>query len=266
MTKLWNKNSGKSKLNKLIENYTVGTDYILDNTLMPYDILGTKAHAKSLQKIGILKKEELTKILKQLNRLDKEWRAGKIKIRIEDEDCHTVIENFLTRKLRKAGKKIHTGRSRNDQVLTAIRLYMKYQLKIIRKEAKKLTRHFLEFAISHQDIPLPGYTHTQQAMLSSVGHYFCAYFESLIDDIVFLDSIYDHIDKNPLGSAAGYGVPLLLDREFTTTELEFKKIQINSLYCQNSRGKFESVYLEGLSQIMLTLERFPTHLLFFSIP
>lgn len=264
MTKLWNKNTGKQKLNKLIENYTVGTDYILDNTLMPYDILASKAHAKSLQKIGILNKEELQKILKQLTRLEKEWRKGKVKIRIEDEDCHTVIENFLTRKLRKTGKKIHTGRSRNDQVLTAIRLYMKDQLKVIKKEAKKLAKHFLEFASQNQNIPLPGYTHTKQAMLSSVGHYFCAYFESLIDDIDFLNSIYQQIDKNPLGSAAGYGVSLLLDREFTTEELGFKKIQINSLYCQNSRGKFESIYLEGLAQIMLTLGRFANDILLFT--
>ncbi len=231
---------------------------------MPYDIQATKAHAKGLQSIGILTKEELKKILSRLSVLEKQWKTGKVKIKVTDEDCHTVIENFLSGKLRTTGKKIHTGRSRNDQVLTAIRLYMKDNLKKIKKEAKKVAKHFLEFAIEHQNIPMPGYTHTQQAMLSSVGHYFCSYFESLADDINFLDSIYSQIDKNPLGSAAGYGVPLLLDRELTAKDLKFKKIQINSLYCQNSRGKFESIYLEGLSQIMLSLGKFANDLILFT--
>ncbi|MBI4232762.1 argininosuccinate lyase [Candidatus Peregrinibacteria bacterium] len=161
-------------------------------------------------------------------------------------------------------KKVHAGRSRNDQILTAMRLYMKDSLNRIRREVQKLAQDFLELAGKYKKIPMPGYTHTQQAMLSSVGHYFCAYTESLLDDMNLLDSIYHHIDKSPLGSAAGYGVALLLPREFTKRELKFKQLQVNSLYCQNSRGKFESIYLEGLAQIMLTLNKFASDIILFT--
>lgn len=262
MSKLWAKSG--SKLHPLVEKYTVGDDYLLDQILMPYDIQATKAHIKGLQKIGILKKDELNKLLSQLTRLDKEFKKGKVKIRIQDEDCHTVIENFVTKKYKKLGGKIHTGRSRNDQVLTALRLYMKDQLSNIRKEAKKLARAFLNESEKYLKVPLPGYTHTQQAMLSSIGHYYLSFTEALIDDIEFLDSAHTHINKNPLGSAAGYGVSLLLDREFTRKELGFRKVQINSLYCQSSRGKFESIYLEAICQIMMTLSKFASDLIFFT--
>ncbi len=262
MSKLWKKSSGK--LNSLIETYTVGEDYLLDKTLMPYDIQGTKAHAKGLTKIGILSKAELAKILKRLTQLEKEFNAGKVKIKIQDEDCHTVIENYLTGKYKSIGKKIHTGRSRNDQVLTALRLYMQDQLSNLQKESKKLAKNFLTVAEKYQKIPLPGYSHTQQAMLSSVGHHFLSFTESLIDDLELLGIIKTHLSKNPLGSAAGYGVPLLLPRELTTKELKLKQTQINSLYCISSRGKFESLYLEGLIQIMLTLGRFASDIILFT--
>ncbi|MBI5754415.1 argininosuccinate lyase [Candidatus Peregrinibacteria bacterium] len=262
MAKLWAKKG--NKLHPLIEKYTVGTDYIFDAKLMPYDIQATKAHAKGLQQIGIFKAPEIRKIFSTLNKLEKDFKKGRVKITVQDEDCHTVIENYLTRKIRKLGLKIHTGRSRNDQVLTALRLYMKDQLKTIRAKTKKLAREFLDFAQKYQHIPLPGYSHAQQAMLSSIGHYGCSMLESLLDDINFLDYASEHLNKNPLGSAAGFGVSLLLDRELTTKEMKFRKIQINSLYCQNSRGKFESIYLESLVQIMLTLSRFATDLLLFT--
>ncbi|MBI4975129.1 argininosuccinate lyase [Candidatus Peregrinibacteria bacterium] len=262
MSKLWQK-KGKSP-HTLVGKYTVGDDYIFDQKLMPFDIQGTKAHIKGLQKIGIFTKSELKKLLKELTNLKSKVKKDEIKVSIDDEDCHTVIENYLTKKLGKLGQKIHTGRSRNDQVLTAIRLYMKSSLDEIKKLSTKLAKEFLKYAEKYQNIPLPGYTHTQQAMLSSIGHYFCGFTESLIDDISFLDKTYSHINKNPLGSAAGFGVPLALDREFTTKELGFESTQINSLYCQNSRGKFESVYTESLVQIMLTLGRFATDLLLFT--
>lgn len=262
MSKIWQKSG--IKLNPVIEAYTVGEDYLLDTVLMPYDIQATKAHIKGLQKIGILKKDELKKLLSQLTKLDKEFKKKKVKITVKDEDCHTVIENYVTKKYKKLGQKIHTGRSRNDQVLTALRLYMKDQIQEIRREAKKLARNFLNSAQKYKNVALPGYTHTQQAMLSSLGHYYTSFVESLIDDIQFLDNVYQHINKNPLGSAAGFGVPLLLDRDFTTKELGFKKLQLNSLYCQNSRGKFESLYLESLIQIMLTLGKFASDLLLFT--
>lgn len=262
MSKLWKKSDGK--LHPLIEKYTVGDDYLLDATLMPYDIQASAAHAKGLEKIGIFNKDELNKVLSRLKQLEKDFKAGKVKIEIEDEDCHTVIENYLTKKYKNLGGKIHTGRSRNDQVLTAMRLYMKDHLGKLRTGSGKLATDFLTFAEKHQKVAMPGYSHTQQAMLSSVGHYFCAYTESLIDDISFLDNVYAHVDKNPLGSAAGFGVPLLLPRELTTKAMGFKEVQINSLYCQNSRGKFESIYMEGLVQIMLTLGRFANDLLLFT--
>ena len=262
MSKLWKKSA--TKLHPLIEKYTVGEDYLLDAVLMPYDIQASAAHAKGLEKIGIFNKDELAKVLSRLKQLDKDFKGGKVKISIEDEDCHTVIENYLTKKYKTLGQKIHTGRSRNDQVLTAMRLYMKDQLGSLENKGKKLAIELLEFAKKHQKVAMPGYSHTQQAMLSSVGHYFCAYTESLIDDLSFLGHAYTHIDKNPLGSAAGFGVPLLLPRELTTKAMGFKEVQINSLYCQNSRGKFESIYMEALSQIMLTLSRFANDLILFT--
>lgn len=262
MSKLWKKSA--TKLNPLIEQYTVGNDYLLDQVLMPYDIKGSAAHAKGLHKIGILTKDELTKILSRLKQLEKDFKNGKVQIKIADEDCHTVIENYLTKKYKKLGQKIHTGRSRNDQVLTAIRLYLKDSLGKLKISSRNLAKEFLAFAEKHQKVAIPGYSHTQQAMLSSVGHYFCAYTESLLDDIDFLDSVKQHIDKSPLGSAAGFGVNLLLPREFTAKELGFKEVQINSLYCQNSRGKFESIYMEALVQIMMTLGKFANDLLLFT--
>lgn len=260
--KLWQKK--EVKLHPLVEAYTVGEDYILDNNLMLYDIEASKAHAEGLEHIGILSKEELQKALQGLDEIAQEFKAGKIEITIHDEDCHTVIENELTKRMGDIGKKIHTGRSRNDQVLTAMRLYMRAEVDEVIVLAKKLANRFLSFGEMYKTTPLPGYTHTQQAMLSSVGHYMCSYVESLIDDISFLEAIKKHINKNPLGSAAGFGVSLPLDREYTTQKLGFDKVQMNSLYCQNSKGKFESIFLEGMVQIMMTLNKFAHDMLIFT--
>ena len=262
MTKLWQKDG--SSLHPKIEKYTVGDDYIWDKQIMPYDIEASLAHAKGLEKIGILNSDELDKIAIALSELKSDWQNGKIKITIQDEDCHTVMENYLVAKLGDVGKKIHTGRSRNDQVLTAVRLYMKADLDIIKQLALDLAQTFLVQAEKYQDIAMPGYSHTQQAMLSSVGHYYASFVESLLDDIEFLSSVKKYIDKSPLGSAAGFGVNLDLPREFVADELGFASVQTNSLYCQNSKGKFESAYLESLSQIMMTLSKFATGVLMFT--
>lgn len=262
MTKLWQKDG--SSLHPKIEKYTVGDDYIWDKQIMPYDIEASLAHAKGLEKIGILNSDELDKIAIALSELKSDWQNGKIKITIQDEDCHTVMENYLVAKLGDVGKKIHTGRSRNDQVLTAVRLYMKADLDIIKQLALDLAQTFLVQAEKYQDIAMPGYSHTQQAMLSSVGHYYASFVESLLDDIEFLSSVKKYIDKSPLGSAAGFGVNLDLPREFVADELGFASVQTNSLYCQNSKGKFESAYLESLSQIMMTLSKFATDMLMFT--
>lgn len=262
MSKLWKKTAGT--LHPLVEKYTVGDDPTLDLTLFPYDLQGTTAHVKGLEKIGILTKTELKKVLDELAHLAILHQKNQIIITFEDEDCHTVIENYLTKKLGDIGKKIHTGRSRNDQVLTAIRLYMKDQLQKLTKSTKKLATIFLKSAEKYASLPFPGYSHTQQAMLTSLGHYYLSFTESLIDDTGLLEKIQTHLDKNPLGSAAGFGVSLALPRNFTSKELHFAQTQINSLYCQNSRGKFESLYLEGLSQIMLTLNKFANDLILFT--
>lgn len=262
MTKLWQK-SGQ-KLHPLIESYTVGDDWKLDEVLFPYDIKASQAHAEMLNKIGILSKKELKDLTNSLNKLQKMAQKGELHIKVGDEDCHTVIENKLIEMVGEAGKKIHTGRSRNDQVLVALRLYMKDQLSALAKSVNILGGEFFALAKKYQDVPFPGYTHTQQAMLSSLGLYFGAFAEALWDDAVFLKIIREHIDQNPLGSAAGYGVALPLNRDFTTKQLGFKKVQNNAMYCQNSRGKFESLTLEGLVQVMLTLSRFASDMLFFT--
>lgn len=262
MTKLWQKKG--IKLNPIIENYTVGDDWKLDEMLFPYDIRASRAHAQMLSKIGILSKKECASLLNELSKIEKRFLKGGISIRIEDEDCHTVIENELVKALGDLGKKIHTGRSRNDQVLVAIRLFMKDKLDQINKSVTALSKVFFHKAIKYKNIPFPGYTHTQQAMLSSLGLYFGAFFESLRDDSKFLGNVISHIDQNPLGSAAGYGVGLALDRRMTSKLMDFKKVQNNALYCQNSRGKFESAALEGIAQIMLTLSRFAADMLLFT--
>ena len=262
MAKLWKKSD--TKLHPAVEKYTAGTDYIFDITLMPYDIAASRAHAKGLEKIGVLSTEELEKTLGGLDALEGELNAGKITITPEDEDCHTVIENYLVEHIGDAGKKLHTGRSRNDQVAVAMRLYMKSRLSDLEGACRGLASQFVGAAEKYADMPMPGYSHTQQAMLTTVGHYFSAYAESLLDDADFVTGVQKYIDKNPLGSAAGFGTSIPVDREFTTKELGFAGVQLNSLYCQNSRGKFESAYMEALAQVMLTLGKFANDTLLFT--
>ena len=262
MTKLWKKSG--TKTNPDIEKYTAGTDYLFDRVLMPFDIAASRAHAKGLEKAHILSKDELTKILATLDELETSVEAGTVTITPEDEDCHTVIENHLVEKLGDIGKKIHTARSRNDQVATAVRLYMRQHLGEIRVKVKALAAQFIEFAEKYKDVPMPGYSHTQQAMLTTLGHYAGAYAESLLDDVDFLKAVGEQIDKSPLGGAAGFGTSIPIDRDFTAKEMGFGRVQVNSLYVQNSRGKIESLYLEGLAQVMLTLQRFASDVLLFT--
>lgn len=262
--KLWQKNT-EDTLHPLIEKYTVGTsDHLFDIHIFPYDVIASKAQANMLEKINILTKEENQNLQTYLDILMDKFERGEIEIREEDEDCHTVIENFLVEKCGDAGKKIHTGRSRNDQVLVASRLFAKAKIQEVIEEIKKLENQFLSHAKKYEFLPLPGYTHTQQAMLSSGGHYFSAHAESLQNDREFLEKVLQQIDQNPLGSAAGYGVSLPLDRAMTTKELGFQKIQKNSLWCQLSRGKFESIMMEGLVQTMMTLGGYAQDMVLFT--
>ena len=264
MSKTWQSKS--TKTHPMVERYTVGNDYKLDKRLLPYDVEASIAHATALAKLNIISKGELQKLTKTLNEIVGLQKQGKFKIKPEDEDCHTAIENYLIKKLGPLGKKIHTGRSRNDQVLVATRLYSRKKLKQISLEIIKLQKVFLKFAKKYENIPMPGYTHTRRAMPSSVGHWAAAYVEELINDHKILESAYDLNDQNPLGAAAGFGVTLNLDRRLTTKMLKFKRTQINSLYAINSRGKTESYILSICTQIMMTLGRLANEMVWFTTP
>ncbi len=260
--KLWQKDY---ELNKQIEKFTVGNDPLIDINLVKYDCIASIAHAKMLNKIGILSSKELMELEKELKRIIKLAQMNKFKIKIEDEDCHTAIENRLTKKLGKTGKKIHTARSRNDQVLTAIRLYSKDKLKQIETSLLELVETLKKVSMKYENVEIPGYTHSRKAMPYSVGRYFEAFKEDFEDDMLLLKLAYKINDQNPLGSAAGYGVNLKIDRDLTTELLDFSKTQKNELYCQNSRGKFESIILFALSQIMLDLQKLSNDLIQFSM-
>src|SRR3989344_21355 len=261
MTKLWKKTD--TKMHPVVEKYTAGDSNILDLEILPFDVAASRAHVRGLEKIGILSASELKRMQAGFDALLSDFEAGKIEIRPEDEDCHTVIENYIVKKIAEAGKKIHTGRSRNDQVAVAMRLYMKHNLVAIENSARVLAEKFLDFAARYKGVPMPGYSHLQQAMLTTVGHYFAAYAESLLDDVELTASVRKHLDKNPLGTGAGFGSSIPLDRKFTTKELGFAEVQVNSLYVQNSRGKYESAYLEALAQMMLTLGKFANDMVIF---
>ena len=260
--KLWEK---KYQLNKQIENFTVGIDYWLDKKLVKYDCKASIAHAKMLKKLGILTKEEYDQITMVLYEIIKLDNNGSFIIDQHDEDCHTAIENYLIKKLGKIGKKIHTARSRNDQVLAALRLYYKDEIKCVINLLDYLTKELISFKEKYGKIELPGYTHMQKAMPSSVDLWCGAFIDSMKDNKALLLKILSHTDQSPLGTGAGYGLPIIVDRELTARLLNFNKIQKNSIYVQNSRGKFESTILHGLNQIMLDLNKMSTDILLFSM-
>ena len=246
-----------------VEKYTAATDPIFDIEFLPFDVEAARAHAKGLERVGILSKDELESLSAGLDKLLKDFEAGKITITPADEDCYTVIENYLVEHVGEAGKKLNTGRSRNE-VVTMVRLYMKANLEVLRMACIKLAEQFVDYAEKYKDVPMVGYSHTQQAMLTSVGHYIAAFAESLLDDAEYLAMTLRHIDKSPVGSAAGFGTSIPIDREFTARELGFATVQLNSLYCHNSRGKFESAYMEALVQVMLTLGKFANDMMYFT--
>ena len=252
------------ELDSFIEAFETKGDLLLDQKLVKFDVLGSIAHAKMLTKIGIFSEKEF-KITKNglIEVLDLN-EAGKFALKLGDEDVHTKIESFLTRKYGDIGKKIHTGRSRNDQVLTAIRLFTKEEVLSIWRELLALAQSFLSFARKYECLPMPGYTHMQKAMPSSVGMWAGGFVESLLDDLELLKTAYKLNNQSPLGSAAGYGVPLTLDRKYTAQLLGFEKIQVNSLYCQNSRGKIEANILAVLIQILLDICKFASDVLLFT--
>ncbi len=264
MKKLWSKND-KTVLNKAVEAYTIGNDYILDTELIPFDVQGSMAHAKMLKSIGILSDVELQKLLKGLAQLLEEWKRGKFVVGKEHEDGHSAIEFYLTKNYGEVGKKIHTGRSRNDQILVTLRLYSKARLQEIMRAVNRLVKTFSLQSKKWGTIKMPGYTHMQRAMPSSVGMWLGSYAESLEDDLQLIVAVQKIIDQNPLGSAASFGETVLgIDREFTAKEMGFAKVQKNPMYCALSRGKFENMILQALSHVVFDLGKMASDLLLFT--
>ena len=264
MAKIWDKKGG-IKTNQTVEDYTVGVDYLLDLELLPYDVKGTMAHAKMLQKIKILTAKELEVLLHGLDEILSLWKMGKFKIDKSQEDGHTAIEAYLTEKYGDVGKKVHTGRSRNDQSLTMTRLFSREKLLEIKKAIENIISEFEKQIKRYGKIKMPGYTHMQRAMPSSVGMWLGSYKDSLKDDLILIDAVVKVIDQNPLGSAAGYGENVLgLDKKFTTKEMNFKRVQENPIYCAMSRGKFENMVLQSISNVMFDLGKFSSDLLLFT--
>ncbi len=263
MSKIWAKDY---ELDSLIEEFTVGNDYILDLDLISFDCVASKAHAKMLSTIGIITDQEYLLLEKELLIIIDDAKNNKFEILRHHEDCHTAIEARLTQRLGDIGKKIHTGRSRNDQVITAIRLYTKAHIKSSLSSGLSLVSSLVNIAKEHVETPMVGRTHMQTAMPSSVGLWMGAFAEEILDSLKLLESVYKIINQNPLGSAASYGVPLPLNRELTAELMGFDKVQNNVLYVNNSRGKFESMVLDALDQITLTLSKMAQDLILFSLP
>ncbi len=264
--KIWQKSASNkdNKITKIVEKFTVGIDYILDQKLIPYDISASIAHAKGLVKIGILNDDEFSILEKTFNEILNLRKKDKFDITPQDEDCHTAIENYLIKQCGDLGKKIHTGRSRNDQVLVAVRLFTKEQLNKIIDQSKVLAQIFLNFAKKYEYIPMPGYTHTQRAMLSSVGMWAGSFAEMIILNLEMIKASQKNVNKCPLGSAAGFGVNFDLPREFIAKELGFNEPLIISVTSQNTRGKIEADVISSLVSLCATLAHFANDLVLFS--
>jgi argininosuccinate lyase len=250
--KLWDKGIGTDKK---IDRFTVGNDREWDLHLAKFDVMASKAHAKMLGKIGLLTPIEVRQLSKELDAITLSIENGSFTIEDSFEDMHSKIEFILTEKLGDTGKKIHTARSRNDQVLVAMHLYLKSELEEIKGLAHALFEVLMQLAEKHKDSLLPGYTHLQIAMPSSFGLWFSAYAESLVDDLYFLAAAYKVADQNPLGSAAGYGSSFPIDRGYTTKELGFKTMKYNVVAAQMSRGKTEKAVAFGLASLAATLAK-----------
>lgn len=262
MKKLWQKSD--TQLNSFVESFESKGDLQFDQKLLKYDVQGSLAHAQMLISIGILTKNELKQLTEGLNKILSLNKAGKFNLTIEDEDIHTKIENYLTQKHGQVGQKIHTGRSRNDQVLTALRLYCKQNLKITKELAEELKQVLKDFSEFYGSQPMPGYTHMQKAMPTTIGVWIGSFYDSLTDDLTQIDAAEKLIDQSPLGSGAGFDVPLNINKKLTAELLGFAKVQQNPIYCQNSRIKFEATILSSLLQIQLTLNKLASDLMLFT--
>lgn len=251
-TKLWEKNV---QLNKEIERFTVGRDRELDVFLAKYDVLGSMAHITMLESIGLLAADELKILLEELREIYKLADEGKLVIEDGIEDVHSQVELMLTRKLGVVGKKIHSGRSRNDQVLVDLKLYARSEIRTIAEAANSLFNELQKQSEKYKNVLMPGYTHMQVAMPSSFGLWFGAYAESLADDMQLLLAAYRVTNRNPLGSAAGYGSSFPLDRQMTTDLLGFDSMDYNVVYAQMGRGKTERNIAFAMACIASTLSK-----------
>lgn len=250
--KLWQKN--KDSL-KDVTRFTVGSDREMDMFLARFDVLGSLAHIKMLESIKLLSSAELEVLSAALKSIYKKIESGDFIVEEGVEDIHSQVELELTKKLGDTGKKIHSGRSRNDQVLVDIKLYLRFEIKEIVSEAQSLFNLLLQQSEKHKDHLLPGYTHLQLAMPSSFGLWFGAYAESLVDDMITLEAAYQVVNKNPLGSGAGYGSSFPLNRKMTTELLGFDDLNYNVVYAQIGRGKAERIVASALSNIAATLNK-----------
>lgn len=251
--KLWQKENNNTT--EWIEKFTVGKDNELDIVLAEFDVLGSLAHTEMLESIGLLTKEELSLIHSELKKILSEIKQGNFKIEQGVEDIHSQIELMLTQRIGEAGKKIHSGRSRNDQVLVDIKLYLRHELKEITRKVHELFKQLVQLSEEHKSKLLPGYTHLQIAMPSSFGLWFGAYAESLVDDTELLLAAYNIANKNPLGSGAGYGSSFPLNRTMTTELLHFKTLNHNVVYAQMTRGKAEKTMAIAMGSVAATLSK-----------
>lgn len=254
MKKIWQKD--QSLTNQLVNQFTVGKDLDFDNRLAKYDVLGSIAHCKMLAEVGLISNQESQEILSVLDGILENIQNSTFEIDPESEDIHSQIESILIEKLGATGKKIHTARSRNDQVLLDIKLYLLDEIREIGELTDSLFQLFIQLANQHKSVLLPGYTHFQIAMPSSFGLWFGAYAEALVDDLELLLSVKNIINKNPLGSAAGYGSSFPIDRESTTYNLGFKSLNYNSVYAQMTRGKSEKLLATSMAVLAGTLSKF----------
>jgi argininosuccinate lyase len=252
MSKIWQKSI---TVNQLVENFTVGRDREFDLQMAAFDVLGSLAHTKMLQSINLMSAEDLAQVQKELKNIYADIEKGNFTIVPEVEDVHSQVEMLLTQRIGDAGKKIHSGRSRNDQVLVDLKLFFRHELQQVVEETEKLFHQLIALSERHKDVLLPGYTHLQIAMPSSFGLWFGAYAESLAEDLEMVLAAYKIANKNPLGSAAGYGSSFPLNRTLTTELLGFDSLNYNVVYAQMGRGKTERVIAQALSSIAATLAK-----------
>jgi argininosuccinate lyase len=251
---LWQDDDG-AQIDQAIMEFMAAEDVVLDRELFPYDIQATAAHVRGLARIGILSADESATLCRLLEQLKQDFAAGRFILDERFEDGHSAIEMFLTGEVGDSGAKVHTGRSRNDQVAVATRLFLKDSLAGLAVLNGRIAQACLERAERHADVPMPGYTHLQRAVPSSIGLWMGGFAEAFTDDLAFASNVLDLIDCSPLGTAAGYGVNLPLDRDGVAAELGFSRIQVNPMYTQNSRGKYEIMALQTASHAMQDVRR-----------